>query len=232
MELADVEDAARVGLRGVRRVRADIGGERGGGGGGERGVGGDARLEPLLERELEEEDVVARRAAGAERRLERGERHLAQRHPAAAEHVEEGRLRRQREEQRLTHLAEARRPPDAVDILLWLLRQVVLHDPVDPAQVEAARRHVGAQQHAGARRAERAERRGAPLLAHPPVEAVQPRPHQRAIALDLTHRQPRAAAVAAAVAVVAVVVAVVAVGLALAGGGVGGAERRQRRARE
>ena len=61
MELADVEDAARVGLRRVRRIRADVGGERGSGGGSQRGVGGDARLEPLLEREFEENrgDVAA-----------------------------------------------------------------------------------------------------------------------------------------------------------------------------
>ena len=75
------------------------------------------------------------------------------------------------EKQRLAALAEPRGTPGAVEVLLGVLRQVVLHDPVDAVQVESARCDVGRDHDPRAEITEADEGLRAVALAH---LAVQP----------------------------------------------------------
>lgn len=52
------------------------------------------------------------------------------------------------DDQGLARGALARRPPDAVDVEVRVLRDVDLHDRVDLAEVDASRDHVRREQHA------------------------------------------------------------------------------------
>ena len=46
------------------------------------------------------------------------------------------------EQQRVALGADARRATDAVDVVTWTARRVVLHDPAHVRQIQAPRRHV------------------------------------------------------------------------------------------
>ena len=58
--------------------------------------------------------------------------------------TEEPKLAREKEHQRLADLACTSRPSDTVDVVTWIVRGVVLDDPIDVGNVEAACRDVGA----------------------------------------------------------------------------------------
>ena len=73
---------------------------------------------------------------------------LRDRHFGLLEVLEEGELLGLQDEQRAPLAARTRRAPHAVDVLLGLVGGVVLHDPVDVGDVEAACCHVGAEQDA------------------------------------------------------------------------------------
>jgi len=60
--------------------------------------------------------------------------------------LEERHLLRQQKQQRLALPPRARRAPHPVDVRLWLVGRVVLHDPVDRGDVEPARSDVCAEQ--------------------------------------------------------------------------------------
>eukprot|EP00955_Chlamydomonas_euryale_P076103 362548-Chlamydomonas_euryale.AAC.4 len=105
--------------------------------------------------------------------LASGEFKLVQRHAGLLEELEEAELLRHKQQQRAAlPVLAARRAPHSVDVLLGVVRRVVLDDPVDRGDVEAACRHVCAQQHALVGLAELKERRRALLLLLFPVDVL------------------------------------------------------------
>ena len=92
-----------------------------------------------------------------------GEAEFIQRDFGVLEISEEPELAWQQEHETLADLPRTRCPTDSMDVIAWVVRRVVLNNPVYPWDIEASSSDVGAEQGASLSIAELEERCG-PLL--------------------------------------------------------------------
>ena len=90
--------------------------------------------------------------------LVRGEAKLVQRHLGFLEEAQESELARQEEHETFANLPRARCSADSVYVIAWVVRRVVLNNPVYPWDIEASSGDVGAEQGASLSIAELEER--------------------------------------------------------------------------